>query len=121
MASPNAQQVAWAAPVFRDTVWQAAQGIGSHGSAQAQADRGDVLLGSREGAKQELRRVCRERRDKAREGCVGARVILGHDGLLGMPKASLKWSTMVLLATKAGSATSAHLWRPASLGQEDLR
>ena len=30
---------------------------------------------------QELRRVRRKRRDRAREGCVGERVTLGHDGL----------------------------------------
>ena len=32
-------------------------------------------------AEQELRHVCQERRNKAREGCIGARIILSHDGL----------------------------------------
>ena len=41
VASPTAQQVAWAAPVSRDPVQQAAQGTGS----QALADRVDVLIG----------------------------------------------------------------------------
>ena len=58
--------------------------------------------------------------EKAREGCIGARVILSHDGLVRDTKGEAevvdltdtKGRHMMRLATKAGSATPSAVRRP---------
>ena len=178
VAARDAQQVAWGAPVSRDPDWQAAQGTGAQGLAQANRVNVLVRLGHSSMTRVEAPPPCvinlsvtefqqsrvspqelilvhlkqhlmdtrvraggdesldlhafarqvmfvsitivrsdaasvPERwrgqvlhgvpgsveyvlpEELARRGVVSARVILGHDGLLGVPKARLKWSTKV--------------------------